>query len=356
VDRRIISAVTLTLSSTAAVAAESSVTLYGIVDSGVRYARISTPGFGQSKLGLDSGVQSGSRWGLRGSEDLGDGLSANFVLESGFDSTNGKSAQGGRLFGRQASIGLKSAGWGSFDLGRQTTIASRYYAPLDPFSLGFGVANDQRVDNAVVYQSPSFGGMEFGAGYSFNVNDDAPASFATPDNIRKLMAGVRYRSGPLYLTGTYDQLNGNEATPRGVVPRMGLVGAAYDFEVVSVSVAYARSVDGWLAARPVGGGKEARALFPANAFAKGFGANAYLLGFSAPLSGATTLSGSWQRVDPDNALLTGDDHVMNVYSLGVTHALSKRTNLYAFASHTADYAFRSGVDATTVAVGLRHRF
>lgn len=90
--------------------AETSVTLYGIIDTGLGYNKISggTDAQNGSKFGMINGVQNGSRWGLRGSEDLGDGLRAVFQLESGFDSGNGKSAQGGRLFGRQATIGLAS--------------------------------------------------------------------------------------------------------------------------------------------------------------------------------------------------------------------------------------------------------
>ncbi|MCH5824209.1 porin, partial [Salmonella enterica] len=75
---------------------------------------------GASRIGMINGVQSGSRWGLRGSEDLGDGLRAMFTVESGFDSGNGTSQQG-RLFNRQATIGLANDSWGSLEFGRQTT-------------------------------------------------------------------------------------------------------------------------------------------------------------------------------------------------------------------------------------------
>ena len=84
-----------------------------------------------------NGVQNGSRWGLRGSEDLGDGLRAVFTLESGFDSGNGKPGQSSRLFGRQATIGLASDSWGQLDFGRQTNIASKYFGSIDPFGAGF---------------------------------------------------------------------------------------------------------------------------------------------------------------------------------------------------------------------------
>src|SRR3546814_2236264 len=87
------------------------------------------------------------------------GLRAVFQLESGYDSSTVKSAQGGRLFGRQATIGLQSDSWGRLDFGRQTNIASKYFGSIDPFGAGFGqanidvglsAANTQRYDNMIM--------------------------------------------------------------------------------------------------------------------------------------------------------------------------------------------------------------
>src|SRR3546814_19810064 len=94
--------------------AETSVTLYGIIDEGVGYTHTSGSDVFNTKgtvkgtnYGLKSGTDYGSRWGLKGVEDLGDGLNVVFQLESGFDENTGESAQGGRLFGRQAPIGFQ---------------------------------------------------------------------------------------------------------------------------------------------------------------------------------------------------------------------------------------------------------
>src|SRR3546814_11914800 len=103
--------------------AETSVTLYGIIDTGICYnkvesydgAKIGTQrpagatNVDSKKLGLVNGVQSGSRWGLKGAEDLRDGLRAVFQLDSGYDSSPGHSAHGGRLFARQATIAMQRA-------------------------------------------------------------------------------------------------------------------------------------------------------------------------------------------------------------------------------------------------------
>src|SRR3546814_794149 len=174
--------------------AETSVTLYGIIDTGIGYnkvesydgAKIGTQrpagatNVDSKKLGLVNGVQSGSRWGLKGAEDLGDGLRAVFQLESGYDSSTGKSAQGGRLFGRQATIGLQSDSWGRLDLGRQTNIASKYFGDVaSPFGASFGQANigatfgsanTTRWDNMLMYQTPNFPSFPFRLGYSFHTH------------------------------------------------------------------------------------------------------------------------------------------------------------------------------------------
>ncbi|MFY1864507.1 porin [Achromobacter xylosoxidans] len=357
--------------------AETSVTLYGIIDTGLGYNKISggTDAQNGSKIGMINGVQNGSRWGLRGSEDLGDGLRAVFQLESGFDSGNGTSAQGGRLFGRQATVGLASDSWGQLDFGRQTNIASKYFGSIDPFGAGFGQANigmgfsatnTYRLDNMVLYQTPSFSGFQFGVGYSFNADDTktGQTGFRTADNTRAITTGLRYVNGPLNVALAYDQLNASNKLSQGAVdatPRQYTIGGSYDFEVVKLALAYARTTDGWFGSQDVnvGNGKlgfSNGGASGSSSFADGFKANSYLLGLSAPIGGASSLFGSWQRVDPSNDKLTGGDATMNVFNLGYTYDLSKRTNLYAYGSYAKNYAFVDDLKSTAVGVGIRHRF
>ena len=104
-----------------ALAADTSVTLYGLLDMGLGYERVRAPGFNQNRIGTVQGVNSGSRFGLRGSEDLGDGLRAIFTLEGGITPLNGKSAQSGRLFGRQATVGLSDDSWGNLNSAARPT-------------------------------------------------------------------------------------------------------------------------------------------------------------------------------------------------------------------------------------------
>ncbi|NIF54100.1 porin [Burkholderia sp. Ax-1724] len=113
--------------------AQSSVTLYGLIDQAVRFQTSATG----HVVSLNEGAINGNRWGLKGSEDLGGGLRAIFQLESGFNIANGKSDQQGQLFGRQAWMGLQDDTWGTLKLGRQYGGIYNFYAfNFDPLGGG----------------------------------------------------------------------------------------------------------------------------------------------------------------------------------------------------------------------------
>jgi len=174
---RITSGISLALLASMA-HAQGSVTLYGIADTGMEYLTHAGP-TGKSVLRIPSvtGVL-GSRWGLKGTENLGNGLSAIFRLESGFNLNNGASGQGGRLFGRQAFVGLKSDKYGQLTFGHQysMTLQMLYTADLVGaaiYSMGSidGYLSSARSDNMVVYMNKmslgNYGAMTVGASYSF---------------------------------------------------------------------------------------------------------------------------------------------------------------------------------------------
>jgi predicted porin len=166
--------------------AQSSVTLCGLIDTSLVYS--SNGRFNASKSSAGGGTQwqefAGSvytpRWGLRGIEDLGGGLSAVFWLENGFNSTNRTFKNGGDLFGRQAWGGLSSRQYGTLTLGRQYDFMVTYVAPLSATGPGFGgnlaehpydndnLNNDMRLNNSVEFSSASFDGLKFGAMYAFS--------------------------------------------------------------------------------------------------------------------------------------------------------------------------------------------
>ncbi len=365
-------AVALTAACAGVAHAETSVTLYGIIDVGVGYERIRGDGYSASRFGQVQNTQSGSRFGVRGAEDLGDGLSAVFTLESGFGPTDGKMQQGSRLFGRQSTLGLDSKTWGRIEFGRQTNMATKMFTPIDPFGTNFnsanmgttfGALNTMRLDNLVLYQTPNLGGLKFGLGYSFNADDtrtDNSGKFATADNNRSITTGLSYSNGPVYLAASYDRMNPTAAAVGGQSPaklQQYAIGGTYDFEVVKIAAAWSQTRDGWF----IG---QALATTPGSDYsdlgtyklADGFRADSTMLGVTVPLSGATSLFGSWQRAKPNNDKLTGDDKTFNVYALGATYSLSKRTNFYAYASYGDNYAFHDGVTDTVVAAGIRHQF
>lgn len=115
--------------------AQSSVTLYGLIDAGITYTNNQG---GHSAWQETSGSINGSRWGLRGTEDLGGGLKAIFTLENGFGINNGTLKQNGREFGRQAFVGLAHDGFGSLTLGRQYDSVVDYLGPLSLTGTQYG--------------------------------------------------------------------------------------------------------------------------------------------------------------------------------------------------------------------------
>lgn len=380
--------------------AETSVTLYGILDGGLGYQQIKgSDGAGNEykykKTGMINGVQYGNRWGLKGSEDLGNGLRAVFVLESGFDLGNGGGGQNfssgsNRIFGRQATLGLASDSWGQLDIGRQTNIAFKYFSfvasPFGP-SFGqanigatFGSANTVRWDNMVMYQTPNFSGFQFGVGYSFNT-DGAQAfkeSGENDTNSRGITTGIRYSGGPLAAALTYDQvktdavdaeagtasktlfLSNNGTGPIYNAPTKAAdsntikqwnLGASYDFEVVKLHAGFGQTRDGWIGAYGYGVTESSDGL---KAVAiKGFKANLYTLGASAPLGGGKLMA-SWAMADPKGNA-DGEDK-QNIYSLGYTYDLSKRTNVYAYGSYAKNIYFADDLKSQVIGVGLVHKF
>jgi predicted porin len=188
--------------------AQSSVTLYGLIDAGLSYVDHSKTGTGgtDALTKYDDGVAQGSRWGIRGTEDLGGGMKAFFVLENGFNSGNGTLGQGSREFGRQAFVGLSQDKLGSISFGRQYSLSTDY---LSQYSTGGETVagnyafhiNDvdqltsSRIDNSVKFQSINYAGFTFGGLYGFS---NAAGAFAgNTTSSRTYSFGANYATGPL---------------------------------------------------------------------------------------------------------------------------------------------------------------
>ncbi len=370
--------------------AETSVTLYGIVDAGIGYQKVEgtvidpTTGvplnIDSKRTGMISGINSASRWGLRGTEDLTEDLQAVFVLESGFDLGTGTGRASyaddtDRLFGRQATVGLQSNSWGRLDFGRQSNIASKYFAPVaSPFGVDFGqagagatfsAAGDLRYDNLVMYQTPVFSGFQAGVGYSFNASGNQ--GFDTGDgdpNTDAVTAGLRWTGGPLNVALTYDQFRSPDTSPVDVTVRSYNIGASYDFNVVRLHAGWGQTRNGWFQGIPFGDLDTTGALV----YNDGMRVNSYTVGLSSQL-GNGNLMASWGVADPTDSgsgAFSGGpngvvgypvmDNKQQTFSLGYTYALSKRTNVYAIGSYAKDVAFQDDLDSTLVGVGVRHQF
>ena len=198
--------------------AQSSITLYGVIDEGINYT--SNAG-DKSAYQLESGYAQGSRWGLKGSEGLGSGLKAIFDLENGFDVNSGALGEGGRIFGRQAFVGLTAANYGTLTLGRQYDSVVDYLAPTTAngnwggYLLSHPYDNDNtdnsfRVNNTLKYASPSFAGLQFGGTYSFS-NE---TGFA---NNRTYSLGGQYTNGGLLVGAAYLEANNPGLTADGSI-------------------------------------------------------------------------------------------------------------------------------------------
>jgi len=328
-------AISAGLVASAGAHAQSNVTLYGVIDVGVEYLN-SVPNAAKassSLVAMQSGNQAGSRWGIRGVEDLGGGLKGIFTLESGFSVDDGKMAQGGRMFGRAAFVGLQSR-WGQLTLGRHASPfwdfagafdpmgnAARYaIGAQDPFMLG------QRADNSVKYIG-TFGGLTLTGLYSFNYNNtEVPGNFT---NGREYSLMAVYAAGPFSVGAVFDQTNQSAATALAsnqLIRRASLAGTyAFGPAKLYAGYRYAHSFNG--------------ASLPGAAGASNTYANLAWAGLGYQVTPSVSLTGAAYYQNLASA------HVGNPWQFVVTadYLLSKRTDLYTSLAYALNSNARSGL-------------
>ena len=327
------------LSAMAASAMAANVTVYGKIDQGLQIQSQKTDGLDRTTTWQGvSGVSSGSRWGLKGTEEIADGYTVGFVLESGFDGMTGKSGQGSRLFGRDAFVTLGTP-FGSLTVGRTGMLSDGctgdiVSGPASPFGTSYGIAaatttsfvglGETRTDRAVRYVSPKFAGVQFHAEYA-NMNGEATASTKK----RYGGVGVSYANGPFYAAiaaETIKQAAGVSADD----PQIYSIAANYDFGVAKVFGGYQYAKDS------VWGGEKL---------------NAGTLGVSAPVAGGTVMASiAYAKGDNDRKLTTG--------AIGYKYSLSKRTYIYTDLAYAQEDAATTEVTTKTTQfnVGLCHNF
>ena len=389
-----------------AVAAD--VTLYGLVDYGFNYQHVDS-----DKQDVDagdsfrmmSGQNSGSRFGLKGTEDLGNGLKVGFVLENGFNADDGSLGNGGRLFGRESQVYLQGA-FGTLSFGRvgQLASANGSYALLgntSPFSSGWqdsvgqkfvtGTAWD-RYDNMITYKTPSFAGFQVHAQYSFDTDSKATGKTErsgyeeatdTKDEVkgdhgvegsakvnRYYAIGATYKAENLYLVGVVDSVNygsyyyDNDKLDDAFAVTLG---GNYNFGFMTVyamgqyfeNSAKVGQKSAYGATDTIGDGYNAAPYGGADGFGIALGVGVPCFGGTAKASVGYLSAETNEKVktDADKAELDR----WNI-SVGYDYNLSKRTTVYTAAAYTKD-SLDTGikgedVDPSSVEVmaGLIHRF
>ncbi len=401
--RQIAKAATVTLAmigslglSMGSASADSSVRLYGRLDMGLAYQRINVPntpivgdgldGVDAAEFGMRSGQQTGSRWGIKGSEDLGGGTSIQFVYELGVTPSTGFVGSRARV----TTLGVNSQTWGTLDLGRKLSASSYALDDIDPMGGSYDTASLQssmgtysiRYSNQIWYKTPTFNGLSALASYSFDTAKDtfylvnnrprevdipddlAPgqSSFSTNNKNRAISLGLRYDKGPVLLGASYDQIFPNSGTI-AIVPKQSpkawILGGSYDFKVIKVAAAVGQQFDGLIQ----GGQALSRAginggitntqgdilLFP------GARVDSWMVGATVPLAGGD-MFGSVQQARPGGTIVnSGVTESQTIGSVGYNYKFSKRTSAYVYFSYAHNYIFVEG-SVQTVGAGIVHKF
>ena len=340
------------------------VTLYGKIDLGLQYQHLDNGTTTTDQFKETSGQNSGSRFGLKGTEDLGNGMKVGFVLENGFSADDGKMGQGSRLFGREAQMYLTSdygtlgfgrmgglsSGLGSYNMNSFMAMSPGWGDQASKLS-NFGLNRD-RYDNSIVYRTPSFAGFQVAAQYSFKMNGQEEVH--TRANQRYAALGATYKNGPFAAGLIVDSIfNTNTATETNTEDTLGVtLGAAYDFEVVKVFALgqYGKNENkfGGLSNRGFAHTDvDGDALDPAK-YTTDEGVTGYMfqLGMTAPVLGGTayaTVNYSDAESDLDKAVtgvvngveksIGSKDFTGYGVALGYTYNLSKRTYVYTYAGY-----------------------
>ena len=363
----------------------ANVDVYGRIDTGLSYVHYDETGLSDAKdtLSLDSGMSSGNRWGLKGSEDLGNGYQVGFVLESGFDADTGALGAGG-IFAREATLRV-SGPFGSIYAGRMGRIGSDagsvgfYAGSVSPFGSGWGkmpghfavTANyDSLYNNALAYVSPKVGPVTVYAQYTMGNTTENESG-----DDRLFSLGAQADFGALQVLGLVEYLNKKSVADTTVYDDSQYddsytinLGGSYDFSVAKVFLAgqYFKAAPNY-AGMKGNYAKDPRVLNNEWRWSfDGFGVN---VGATAPIgAGEFLVSAGYGKgdvnYDTKDAKISADAYIIQV---GYTYPFSKRTNLYAGAGYmqtsmedgftntdgtTSDKDFKT----TQVMFGLLHKF
>ncbi len=362
-------------------AAQSNVTLFGLVDVNITHytagdnsnaistANPTGAGKAPSRTAMEDGTtngMNGSRWGIRVTEELGGGWSAGTLLESGFDLSQGSSFQGGRLFGRQAFLFVNSTTLGNLRLGRQYVLSDNLLGYGAPFGTGMGllgnpstgvvnngrsvatILNPSRADNVVQYTTPNFAGFTGAIQYAPDEN--------TFDDFYGV--AVNYNRGPINVGVSYEW-NKQRLAPNDKVNKTLSVGANYDFGFLKLLAAYQKVDDLRVSLNGIAGGVSQRLVGQGAQTLTINDQDAWVAGVEVPIGKITRVALLYTTIDYDGAPTAAGQP--SSYSLGKTalelkHDLSRRTFLYAGVSQASGDLSDHITAYRQYQVGFQHRF
>lgn len=313
-------------------------TLFGVVDNGVTR---SDTGQGTS-MAMASGVIWGSRLGVRGHEDLGEGNRALYMLEMGLNTNDGSLGQGGLAFGRQAFVGAEGAGWGKLTVGRHYSVLHTSLATFTVSGLIWGDALNYfrdgtvlRINNSLRYESPEVAGFKLKSLYAFG--GQANSSVGNVFN-----PSLDYKAGALQLGASYMR----SITSATNTSTYAVLGGSYDFGVAKAAFANYRQRDSLAGSATAG-------------------KDAWELSAMVPMG----VHSIWVSYGRSSGRAADTDAVS--FSARYGYALSKRTSLYAGYSQirngakstftfnsasNAGPAVAAGKNVNQVALGISHFF
>jgi predicted porin len=333
--------------------AASNVTLYGVIDTGVKVQRIDGAKSGNT-VSMTSGFKAGSRWGVKGVEDLGNGNQVGFILEQGFSSNNGAEGTTGSAFNRESKLYVQG-GFGQLAFGRLGALASglQTNSLLTGWALGTSynggswtnlAKGNGRLNNAVAYVSPVFGGFKVSAEYSNGTSADTNKwSY----NNHYYGIGAQYALGGFTNSLIFEAVDGKGTSNNNTAYLINL-GLGYKVGIFTPQFAYQYN---WQD--------------------KGNKDNIFGLSTSVAIAGGTAKIGARYLLGKDDGADAGTEDKRRTWTINAAYEypLSKRTVVYGYAgyadgsklldkNHTASLDKGAGVyyNGYQVAVGLQHNF
>jgi predicted porin len=329
------------LAASGAAMAQSSVTLYGRLDASIGQTKKEvTNEVTVKQTGVNSSDLNTTFWGLKGSEDLGGGLRANFDLQSNFNIDTGAIGKDSTLFERKATVGVSGA-FGAVDLGRNYTaydtlrgatnnsFDSNIITTVNVWTNGIKDYTN-RTSNSITYTSPSFSGVSGAAGYSFGENKNTPTNLGDATDIASLH--IKYANGPLLVGYAFQEEKQARVSALTAQDKTtyNLVGATYDFGMAKLVGSYNQAKNNTLKDKE------------------------YQVGVSVPFGAAAVAVGySNSKSEGFNANNKGTGA-----SIVGTYNLSKRTTAYAGYELAKVQTINGTIETKTsnFATGVRHTF